>query len=353
MKFRTTHKRLASGRVRVYYYTQAGTRFFDTMDVQIAAPFPAAFLRAYQEALDKDAESIRHPHIGDCARFLLDYEKSPKFLKLARATQDAYLRDLAIARAEFGNASVAVMHDLRFRGDIVAWHERLSKHSPRRADHCLTVFRQALEHATRRGQLLHNPAADLETAYERPDDKRPWMDDEIKTFLAGAAEDVADIFRTAMYTGLRRADLVQLTWQAIGEHEIEWRTSKSGERRTVIIPLTDEARAFFADLKRRQTAKPFGLQRTVITGVKGKSLSANALQKKINERAATLGIGNTLHRLRNTYATLLVRAGLKPEEIAGIMGWTVHDVHELIRIYVKRDEIVQAQIIRLREARKS
>lgn len=361
-EFRTAHKRLANGDKRVYYYTVAGTRFFDSMHFQLAPPFPQAFIRAYKEAIEKDEQDRLQPKMGDLARFLFEYEKSPKFKALAESTQDSYYRDLEIVRQQFGSASVQVMHDLRFRGDIVAWHEKLAASSPRGADRALTVLRNALDHATRRGQLLHNPAAELQTAYVAPDDKRPWSADDIRLFLQGdpekgigpAPQDVSDIFHVGLYTALRRTDVVALTWAAVGTHEIQWQTSKSRRRRTVIIPLTAEAQAFFADLKRRQQIDgPLGLQRTVITGAHGKSLTPNAIQKKVNERARALGLDNTFHRLRNTYATLLVSAGFKPFEIAGIMGWTEHDVHELTRIYVKRDEIVQAQIIRLREARKS
>lgn len=361
MKFRTTHKKLASGETKIYYYTEAGTRFFETMRFQLVPPFPQAFVRAWQEAIDTEREQAHLRREGDLATFLREYELSPGFKALSPATQDTYVRDLAIVREKFGAASVAAMHDLRFRGDIVSWHEELARSSPRRADHCLTVLRNALEHATRRGKLLHNPAKDLETAYEAPEDKRPWLDEEMRLFLQGdpekgvgpAPQDVSDIFYTGLYTALRRTDVVALTWPAVGAREIEWQTSKSRRRRTVIIPLVDEAQAFFADLKRRQAESPLGLQRTVITGARGKSLTPNAVQKKINERAKALGLPHTFHRLRNTYATLLVRAGFTDEAIAGIMGWTIEDVRELKRIYVHRDEIVAAQIIQLRNARKA
>lgn len=354
--FRTTHKRLASGRVRIYYYTRrCGTRFFQNMDHQLSAPYPEAFIAAFQQALETERETNKVPTDGEIGCFLRQYERSPDFQKLALATQQAYRRDMVKIRHKFGGAPAPREQAdyLAMRKDIVDWHEEIARSSPRRADSVLTVFRNALAYATRKGLLLTNPAADLQAAYSAPDDKRPWAPQEIATFLAASPQDAADIFHVAMYTGLRRTDLVQLTWAAIGEHEVEWKTSKSRGKRTVIIPLTDQAKQFFQDLKRRQMESDLGLQRTVITGARGKSLTANALQKKINARAKDLGIYNTLHRLRNTYATLLVKAGFEDSEIAGIMGWTVDDVKELKRIYVHRDVIVADQVRRLREAGKS
>lgn len=373
-EFRTTHKRLAGGRKKVYYYSEAGTRFWTNMDFQMAPPFPEAFLRAYQAALDEEREARSTRPEGDIAGYILEYLASDKFSRLAEQTRLAYRRDLDLARIKFGSAPRPVSAEdyLAFRADIVSWHDELARSSPRRADHILTVFRNALDHATRRGKLLHNPAADLETSYERPDDKRPWSPQDIAAFLQGDPEkkiepvtqDVSDIFHVGLYTGLRRTDVVALTWSAIGRQEIEWQTSKSRGRRTVIIPLVEEATTFFADLRRRQSEaarkRQDGVQEiglvlptTVITGARGLPLAPSAIQKKVNERAKALGLDVTFHRLRNTYATLLVKAGIRPEEIAGIMGWTIADVHELIRIYVHRDVIVAAQVRKLREAGKS
>jgi site-specific recombinase XerD len=343
--FTTSHKRLASGRLRVYYYTRAGTRFFATDDAQEAPPYSEALKAAYARA------AATAPALGDCAAFFADYLASRRFGELSPATQDGYRRDLALAAEAFGDTSIEDMHTLAFRASLVDWHDELAGRSPRRADLAMIAVRMALEYATRRGRLLHNPADNLQTAWQRPDDKRPWPQEDIDLFLKDAPQETADAFLTIFYSALRRTDAVALAWPAIGRQEIQWQTSKSRGRRTVIIPLVDEAVAFFAGLRMRQMRSPLGLQRTVITGARGGPVTPAMLHKMINERAHDLGIENSMHRLRNNYASLLVKAGFDDSSIAGVMGWTVQDVAELKRIYVHKDIIVAAQVRQLREAR--
>ena len=343
--FTTSHKRLASGRLRVYYYTRAGTRFFATEDAQEAPPYSPALTAAYEAAVAADGPS------GDCAGMIADYLASRKFRDLAPTTQDGYRRHLAAASERFGDTSTDALHTLAFRASLVDWHDELAEDSPRGADLAMIAIGRAFDYASRRGRLLHNPAASLQKAWERPDDKRPWPQEDIDLFLKDAPQEAADAFLTIFYSALRRTDAVALAWPAIGRQEIQWQTSKSGGKRTVIIPLVDEAVAFFAGLRMRQMKSATGLQRTVITGARGGPVTPAMLHKMINERAHALGIENSMHRLRNNYASLLVKAGFDDSSIAGIMGWTVQDVAELKRIYVHKDIIVAAQVRQLREAR--
>lgn len=346
-KFRTTHKTLASGRVKIYYFTKpGGTRFFDVMDKPLSQPFPESFCRAHREALEGEGDPVE----GEFAQMVLDYFLSPGFAKKAPVTQADYRRDAEVARVPFGRASATVIEDRRFKGKIIRWHENLAKSSPRRADLCLTVLREILKYALQRGVLLHNPAAGIPGLWTRPDDKRPWTAAEIALFLADdCPQPSSDAFHLAMFTGMRRTDLANVTWTAFNDVDIQWETSKGRGRRTVIVPLTPEGIDFLNNLKRRQLNSPLGLQRTILTGAQGRSVTPATVGKLVNDRAKKLEIDNTLHRHRNTYATLLVKADFRPEEIAGIMGWDVAEVDELIRIYVHRDVIVAAQARRLRD----
>ncbi len=355
-EYRTTYKKLASGRTKIYYYTKpGGTRFFDVMDKPIEPPFSDAFHRAYRLALDTEAPKLE----GDCAQMIVDFLESHRFASLSAATQEGYRRDLGDARNRFGTASARVMEDRRFRGKVIAWQAEIANRSPRRADLCVVALRAAFEYARDRGALDRNPAAGIKPIYKSKDDKRPWSAQEIAIFLCdrpqtiegrkvpGCPQDVSDIFRLAMYTALRRTDLAEITWDAWKGSHIQWQTSKGRGRRTAVIPLTADAQAFLHDLKRRQAGSPHGLQRTMLVGASGRSMTPSTVGKKVNKRADALGIDNTLHRHRNTYATLLVKADFEPREIAGIMGWSIDQVHELIRIYVKQDVIVAAQVARL------
>ncbi|MEL7111399.1 MAG: tyrosine-type recombinase/integrase [Pseudomonadota bacterium] len=347
-EYRTTYKKLASGRTKIYYFPkQSGTpSFFSVMDTPLSKPFPDAWHRAYREAMDAITPNQFE---GDCAQLIVEFIGSPKFQGLARATQVGYTRDLGDARKVFGTASIKVMEDRRFRAKLIKWHHDIAGRSPRRADLCIVALRAAFEFALDRGVLFKNPADRIKPLYKSKDDKRPWMPGEIAKFLHDCPQATADAFMLAMYTALRRTDLAKITWDAWKGDRIEWETSKGRGRRVVVIPLTAEAKTFLTDLKSRQAASPLGLQLTMLVGANGRSMTPETLGKKVNERADALGIDNTLHRHRNTFATLLVKAGFEEREIAGIMGWNIHDVHELTRIYVKPDVIVADQVRRLRD----
>lgn len=68
-----------------------------------------------------------------------------------------------------------------------------------------------------------------------------------------------------------------------------------------------------------------------------------------NKAVTKAGIGKHFHDLRGTAATKLYQAGLKPREIAGVMGWAEAHVEALIDKYVKRDEVMKDMIRRFDE----
>ena len=341
MKYRTTHKKLASGRLKIYYYTEAGTRFFDCMDNPMSQPFPAAFLKAWQEAVDNEPGSGKPE--GDCAQFIEDYLASDKFLSRAEATRAGYQYALDIARKEFGGASIPVMEDRRFRGAIINWQHECAKVSRRQADLNVQALSLALGYAHARGLILHNPAADLPNLYERPDDKRPFDEWMTTAFLDGASQTASDAYLLARHTGLRRTDLARITWPSWKGDYIEWTTSKGRGKRLVIIPLTPDAQSFLTGLKARS-----GDAVTLLTGDRGRPVQPRRIGDLVNDRCDLLGIDRTLHNLRNTYATDCIRAGFSDEDIAETLGWSIDDVKAMKRVYVARDEINAAKIRKLR-----
>jgi integrase len=343
MKFRTTHKRLASGRIKIYYYTvPGGTRFFDNMDHQLLAPFPEAFKRLHAETVESEPNGGKPE--GACGKFIAEFIGSPNFSSKAKATRDGYAYSLQLARDSFGTASVKVIEDRRFRGKIIEWQHNCAKSSPRQADLNIQALSLALGYAHARGLLLHNPAANLPNVYERPDDKQPWSDAECDLFLAGATQSEFDAFMLARSTGLRRTDLAKITWSAFRDTHIEWLTHKGRGKRLVIIPLSDDAKSFLLALRERQ-----GDCVTMLTGDRGKPVQPRRIGDLVNKRAAKLAIGRTIHNLRNTYATDLIRADFSDDDVAETLGWSINDVKHMKRIYVQREEINSAKISRLQQ----
>lgn len=276
-----------------------------------------------------------------------DYISSSVFTKLSPVTKRQYTGYLDAAVTHFGATSIEDIESRKFKGRIIKWQEGIARTSPARADLCVVALAQAFKHALKRGVLLHNPAANLYRLYEKQKMLAPWSSEDEATFLNDCDRVTSDIFHLAKYTGLRRTDLAAVTWGADQGDHLIWMTSKSRKRRTVIIPIVKEARAFLDALRSRQRALPFGTQAFMLVGSKGLPMKPLTLGNRIGRRCKALGLKPTLHRLRYNYASLIIQAGFDDEAVAGVMGWTIGDVKELKRIYVHRSIIVSAQIKQL------
>lgn len=352
-----TSARLADGS-RVFYYRvtrEKGAPVFWKSSKKVDyrnGPVPKEFALAYAAAMKQweNERPARETH-GDCARFIAQYLASDKFEKRAPSTKKQYRSLAEKVEKAFGSASIEVIEDRRFRGRLIDWHETQARRSPKMADDMVQVLSNALEYAFRRGALLRNPASGIEKAYTAPDDKRPIPQHEIDAALAiGRAVDL-DVLRLGLFTGLRAKDLAEITWDADKGTHIEWATSKSRRKNTAIIPLTREARAFLDDLRARQMRSRRGMQRTMLLGTKGRSMTPGYVSQRMGRLFDRIGSDATCHRFRNSFATLLVRAGFSDEEIGAAVGWSAGTVREMKAIYVQREEIVAAQVARLDVAR--
>lgn len=344
MRFRTTHKKLASGRKRIYYYTPAGTRFFDNMDVQLAPPFPDAFVQAYDKALASDAPGPS----GDMADLIAIYMASPEYAKLRPATQKGYKPILANIVKRLGTASIAVIEDRRFRGTLMNWRDEM-KEKPRWADLHMIVLSLALRHGLHQGRIDRNPAEDIPRLYKAPMDKTPWSEQEIAAYLQKCPQHLADAFWLKLYTGLRRTDLVRITWAADQGEYLLWTTSKRGVE--AVIPLVPEARAFLDGLKRRQMDSKGGLQPTLLLNSRGHAWTPDGYSTSFGKHQARSKVTINEHRLRANTATFWAVHGLDDREIADVLGWSLGSVKQLRRVYVDRKQAVVATLERVRRER--
>ena len=154
---------------------------------------------------------------------------------------------------------------------------------------------------------------------------------------------VSTALRLACLTGLRRGDLIALTWGQIGDLVIEKATNKSGQARVAVIPLLDETRQLLEQVGRRGAAD------TVLLNSRGRKWSAAGLTHQIVDANAKAGIGKTLHDARGTFATRLRLAGVTRDEIADIMGWKKDRVDRILTRYVEQDAVITAMMERIRE----
>jgi integrase len=189
-----------------------------------------------------------------------------------------------------------------------------------------------------------------------------WTDEDVQAFVDKAHElkqdHIADGVRLAALTGLRRQDLVTLTWDQVGETAIQKKALKSSRRRRrmVVLPKLPALNALLAELKGR-SRKP-GVETVLVTSF-GRPWSGDGFGGSFNRIRDAAGIVYTdpetgevrrkhLHDLRGTFVSKLIleasRCGkpLTNQEVADLMGWSPDQVDGIRRTYVDQDKIVVA-----------
>jgi integrase len=318
-----------------YWYAWRGKgapRLFST-------PGSDTFIRELNEALS----SRRSDDDSKISGLVTLYRSSDDFNDLAKTTKRIWLLWLDRIKSYFGDLSVRQFDKPDIRVEIRKWH-RTYKATPRAADYGLQVLSKLLSFAAGEGKLASNPCigAGIQKLYETNRADIIWTADNLETLRLHASPEIFRAARLGALTGLRQTDLLSLTWSQINDLAIERPTGKSKGRRTALVPLYRDLRAFLATLPK--------VSQTVLTNSRGrpwqgfgsswnKAMHASGL----NER------GLHFHDLRGTAATRLFMADLTVREIAQILAWTEDRVERIIDRYVKRDEILRDRIRRIDE----
>lgn len=144
--------------------------------------------------------------------------------------------------------------------------------------------------------------------------------EEIERLLKVSDEDLQDVTKGYVLTGMRKGELEHLTWEDIDfvneliliRYKPDWHP-KSGERD---IPMNAEIKAVLLRLSRAKDHQRFVFTR------KGKPLFATNFRKRLINAAKRAGIENltSIHSLRHTFGSWLVRNGVELPVIQKLMG---------------------------------
>jgi len=205
------------------------------------------------------------------------------------------------------------------------------------------VLYEALKHAVKHGVLIRNVAEAVDSP--RPDSKEmvTLEPDNVYPFLNAARETpYYTLFYTAIYTGLRRSELLGLRWQDIdldlatlsvvqtlhhvpGKGYIFREPKTKHSRRLVdlspsLAVLLREYRAN-QELERKLLGRLLMPDALVFCYPDGIPLPPNSVTKAFRELAKSLGLsGIRLHDLRHTHATLMLRQGVHPKVVSERLG---------------------------------
>jgi integrase len=280
---------------------------------------------------------------------------SVEWAALSDGTRRVWRSHVDVIEARWGDKPLSVWNDPRMAEKVLKWRDERAA-TPRTADMGVQVLDAMLTWAKQRGRLNINVATEVPRLYKGGDRAEIiWTADDIARFEAKALElekpQMVDGLRLAAATGLRREDLVTLTWAQIGEFAIIKTALKKsrGKRRRAIIPQTPELEKVLASLRVRKRRE--GVD-TVLVNQHGKPWTGNSFGVTFSRITGAAGIIHTsdegdkrkhLHDVRGTFCTmLLVEWELTDEEAAEIMAWSPARVARIRKVYVDQARTVVA-----------
>ena len=215
--------------------------------------------------------------------------------------------------------------------------------SARTVHHHHRVLYQALRCAVKHGILVGNPAVAVDPP--RPKHKEmAWLGpSEVCSILESAKQGpYYHPLYTAIYTGLRRSELLGLRWSDIelefatlsvvhtlkqlknGQYVFEETKTKYGRRRIALSPslaiLLRDYRAQQENLRRLlgETLEPKDL---VFSHPDGEPIRPDSLTRAFRRMAKSLGLEAVrLHDLRHAHATLMLQQGIHPKVVSERLG---------------------------------
>jgi integrase len=206
----------------------------------------------------------------------------------------------------------------------------------RTVEYAHAVLRKALGDAVTAGLLADNPATRatvprLDPRAERLPARLPaWSEDEAKRFLEQSSDhDLADVWRVALGTGMRRGEVLGLRWDdvdlavpqvtvvaslAATSAGLQLKTTKTGRARTLHL---DEDTAAAIDRQPRRDG-PWPL---VFTGADGAPLPPAWVSDRWRWQWPALDVPRIpLHGLRHSHACLLLAQGVPIKVVSQRLG---------------------------------
>ena len=151
---------------------------------------------------------------------------------------------------------------------------------------------------------------------DEPTVREIFSDEEIALLKKNDDNDAVKVVLLLIYTGLRIGELFSLRRENVHLKEgylVGGSKTKAGKNRTV--PILPEALSYL------QYFWSMGEGDLLISGYKGNRTANNFRKRDFTQTLEALGItGKTPHSTRHTFASLAVRAGVKPEALRSIIG---------------------------------
>lgn len=325
----------ATAKGRRYWYAWRGGPRLE------GKPGSPEFIASYHAA----HENRRTPDDGRMRALVTLYRASNAYTGLADSTRRQWAPWLDRITNHFGELRVAQFDRTdKIRPVIRRWRDKWADR-PRTADYGLQVLSRLLSYAVDPlDKIGANPCEGIKRLYSADRAHVIWTETDLTSIQAHCTPEIALAVDLAAASGLRRGDLLRLSWSHVGEHAIEIATGKSGRRTVAVVPLYGGLKDVLARAPRRSTA--------VLTNSKGRPWTGDGFGTAFNKAKIDAGMGERdlhFHDLRGTAATRFYGANLSERVISEIMGWEEAQVARIIRRYVDRTALTRATIEHLNQ----
>jgi integrase len=204
------------------------------------------------------------------------------------------------------------------------------------------VLSALLSYAVEEGRLSANPCFGISNLYSSNRAEIIWRPEDVARVEQKASPEVTRALKLACLTGLRRGDLLRLSWSHVGEHSIEIATGKSRHRKTAVIPLYSELRDLLNEIPKRSPV--------ILTNTEGKPWKTGFGSTWTKTMASVGEKALHFHDARGTFATRAYLADFSVREVAEMLTWSEDKVERIINRYVKKNALLRDRIRRMDEA---
>ena len=253
------------------------------------------YLKAFVQKFEQKGQKKN----AECAKVLLNVIRKYRGTKLLLSQVDAEYCDKLV--------------DFLIGGYVTQFGTHLKMTSARVL---IYLFSRALNEAVEEGLMKFNPFVDV-TVHDRITNKKPEKHplsiDEIKALMDTQCPvlgrpQVKQAYLLAIFTGLTREDLRNLSWKDIKEKDGQMFVEST--IRKVSVPLSDIAKRWLPVTSNRRGLIFKGLPKTTET--------TNVLRKW--QKASGVETNLTFMVARNTFANLLLNTGADTETVCTLMG---------------------------------
>ena len=305
-------------------------------------PGTAAWFANYQKTHDdfEKGQEREGPKPGSVDAAIIAYQQSERFDVLADSTKERYRFALDRLSKVLGALPLASIT----RRAVVRLQGKIAETQPRTAIEVTKVLNNVFQCAMDLGDVDANPAEKIKKpARYKAKQHEAWTDEQISLFLSRASPIWRRAVTVALYTGLRRGDLVRLSRSHIKNDWIEIDIEKTSGH--TAIPMRPE---LAAELEQQMPAASLML----IPTARGRQMRPDSLTHGIQKEWRRLGVedGPPVHGLRRSAIIRLLEAGCSVEEVRSITAQSKRMV-EYYAAGKHRREVAAGAMIKLGEHR--